>query len=204
MTVNLSLGHTALIRRTCAEYRLSLQQTAYVLATAKWETAHTMQPIHERGARAYFDKYEPGTNIGKVLGNKERGDGYLYRGRGFVQLTGRMNYGRAGAMLALDLLGKPDLALEPAAAAHIITQGMAEGWFTGKKLADYIGPPGADYRNARRIVNGTDKAAEIAAIAVEYEAALRTAPSLQKTQESPTGLLAAIMALLRRIFGGSK
>jgi len=49
---------------------------------------------------------------------------------------------------------------------------MVEGLFTSKKLADYITLQSSNYRGARRIVNGTDKAGPIAEIAEEYEAAL--------------------------------
>jgi putative chitinase len=52
---------------------------AYILATPAWETAKTMQPIHELGKVSYFDKYEPTTKIGKRLGNTQKGDGYRYR-----------------------------------------------------------------------------------------------------------------------------
>ena len=63
---------------------MSTDHRAYVLATAWHETARTMQPITEFGSRKYFDKYDAGTSIGKVLGNTIKGDGYKYRGRGYV------------------------------------------------------------------------------------------------------------------------
>jgi hypothetical protein len=47
---------------------LSLPHRAYLLATVFHETDATMQPISERGRRAYFEKYEPGTRIGRELG----------------------------------------------------------------------------------------------------------------------------------------
>lgn len=86
--------------------RTPLNDLGYMLATTYHETAHTMQPIYERGARAYFDKYKPGTKIGKALGNTQPGDGYRFRGRGLVQLTDRSDYVRAGKKLGLDLVGK--------------------------------------------------------------------------------------------------
>lgn len=138
---------------------------AYLLATAKWETAHTMQPIYERGAKAYFNKYEPGTKIGKALGNTQKGDGYRYRGRGYVQLTGRANYRKFGIEDA------PDDALKPETAAHILIMGCLKGMFTGKKLADF-----KTFASMRKVVNGTDKAVEIAAIADGFLAALEGAP----------------------------
>lgn len=151
----------------------NLDHLAYLLATAKWETAHTMQPISERGAKAHFDKYEPSTKIGKALGNTQKGDGYLFRGRGYVQLTGRANYQKASVKLRTDvssdtdLVHTPDRALEPVTAARILIRGCIEGWFTGKKLSDY-----ATFLNMRRVVNGLDHASEIAKLADGFRAAL--------------------------------
>ena len=71
--------------------------------------------------RAYFDKYEAGTPIGIRLGNTQPGDGFRYRGRGGVQLTGRPNYKRLDQMLHLgdQLLDKPALALDSVIACRI-------------------------------------------------------------------------------------
>jgi putative chitinase len=159
---------------------------AYLLATAFHETAQTMQPIVEYGGRKYFDKYDTG-KLAKALGNTPEadGDGYLYRGRGYVQLTGRANYAKAGNALGIDLLGNPDLALQPTIAAQILVRGCVEGWFTIRKLADYL--PG-DYVGARRVVNGQDKAQLIAGYAEEFERALVDllgAENSQKQQKTP-------------------
>lgn len=141
---------------------------AYALATTWHETARTMRPIKEHGTEAYFKRmYDPQGDRPQVaarLGNTQPGDGARYAGRGYVQLTGRTNYARYG------IVDTPDAAMDPATAARILRDGMEFGRFTGKKLGDYL--PG-DYVNARRIINGTDKAAEIAAHAGKFEAALR-------------------------------
>lgn len=50
-----------------------------------------------------------------------------------------------------------------------------EGWFTGHKLADHLTDTKTDYKNARRIINGTDKMKAIADYAEEFETALRAA-----------------------------
>jgi putative chitinase len=153
---------------------LPISHRAYMLATAKHETADTMQPITEYGGRKYFDKYDTG-KLAKALGNTpdKDGDGYLYRGRGYVQITGRANYAKAGDKLGLDLLSNPDAALNPTVAARILVRGCSEGWFTGKKLSDYIPSGKADaYQQARRVVNGTDRAELIASYAKVFEAAL--------------------------------
>lgn len=151
---------------------MMLEHRAYVLATAWHETASTMQPIYERGAIYHFDKYEPRTPIGQRLGNKKKGDGYRYRGRGYVQLTGRRNYAFAGQKLSIPLEAEPDFALEPDIAAQIAVAGMSEGWFTGRRLDRYITKAKCDYRNARRIINGIDKADHIAWYAKKFQIAL--------------------------------
>jgi len=191
---------------------------AYALATAYHETAHTMQPIYERGSRDYFRRYDPPRKVAKVLGNTKAGDGFKYRGRGFVQLTGKANYRMAGRKLNANLLRDPDLALEPEMAAHILYRGMIEGWFTGKKLADYIKPRGkADYVRARRIVNGLDRAKLIAGYARAFAKALKTAKTgeVAKPADAPkrrrlAGVIAALLAALAavvtafwdKLFGG--
>lgn len=150
---------------------------AYMLATVKHECADTWQPIVERGPRAYFDKYEAGTAIGRRLGNTKPGDGYRFRGRGYVQITGRANYARMTEVLELapdaDLVVDPDQALRPAIAYRIMSVGMIRGLFTGKKLADYIGGGTCDYRNSRRIINALDQAARIAEYATTLERIIR-------------------------------
>lgn len=157
----------------------NLQWAAYMLATVKHECADTWQPIVERGRRPYFDKYESDTALGRQLGNTEPGDGYRFRGRGYVQITGRANYQRMTAVLKLapeaDLVADPDQALRPAIAYRIMSVGMRKGLFTGKALSDYIGPGTCDYRNARRIINRLDMADVIARYAATLERLLRGA-----------------------------
>lgn len=59
----------------------------------------------------------------KNLGNTEYGDGYTYRGRGLIQLTGKANYKKAGDSLGVDLVANPDLVATPEYAA------LTAGWF---------------------------------------------------------------------------
>ncbi|MGC2238192.1 MAG: glycoside hydrolase family 19 protein [Pyrinomonadaceae bacterium] len=150
------------------------QQLAYCLATFKWETAHTMEPIDEHGGDAYFNKrYGPGTRVGKMLGNTQPGDGARFHGRGYVQLTGRANYTKAKTLTQKDCLTNPDLAKDPALAYEIAIQGMRDGWFTGKKLSQFIKVGSApDYENARTIINGHDQAVKIADIARRFSEVL--------------------------------
>lgn len=152
---------------------------AYCLATAVVETASTMQPVKEYGGPAYFRRmYDiEGERPAKAreLGNLTPGDGARYCGRGYVQITGRANYAKAAGALGVDFVADPDLVLQAEYAAVIMRRGMKEGWFTGKRLETYL-PAAADlthFTNARRIINGQDRAAEIAGFAMEFQSALR-------------------------------
>jgi hypothetical protein len=149
------------------EYSLPMNQFAYVLATSYHETAATMLPIAEYGKGEGHEYGEPCPEYG----------GQVAYGRGYVQLTWDYNYEKADAECSLggSLLEDFDLALDPKVASQIIFQGMGEGWFTGKKLGDYVNETVTDYYNARRVVNGTDKADLLAGYAESFEQALRAA-----------------------------
>lgn len=146
---------------------------AYILGTTFHEAARTMQPIAEYGGVTYFTKmYDPpptGTRpkVAKMLGNNKTGDGPRYRGRGYVQITGRRNYTDWTARLNasghdVDLIGHPELALETKYALPIIFEGMMKGTFTSKKLSDYFSKTKEDWEGARSIVNPKDKPTQIA------------------------------------------
>lgn len=149
-------------------YFFSVPTQAYMLATVFHETAKTMKPIHEYGRKSYFSKYE----FRKDLGNVNPGDGYLYRGRGYVMITGRANYTRFSSILNIDLVNFPDKALEHKVASTILTYGCMNGTFTGVGLPKYLSVPLPDYVNARRVVNGLDDAALIAGYARQFEGAI--------------------------------
>ena len=141
---------------------------AYMLATVKHECADTWNPIAEIGNLEYFDRYNSGTAIGRQLGNTQPGDGFKYRGRGYVQITGRGQYKKLGDALGVNLVAKPQFALDKQIAYEIMSIGMRAGMFTGKKLSDYINSDKCDFLNARRIINGTDNAGVIARYANDY------------------------------------
>ena len=132
---------------------------AYMLATAYHETASTMQPIAEYGC-----------GRGRAYG--EPVNGRTYYGRGYVQLTWLNNYEDMSEVTGVDLVSDPDRALEPAIAAQIMSYGMVNGSFTGKTLADYLTPKTTDFVNARRIINGLDRAALVGSYAHNFLEAL--------------------------------
>jgi len=157
-----------------------LSWTAYALATAFHETAHTMQPVKEYGGDNYFfRKYDPkGQNpkLAAILGNTQAGDGVKYCGRGFVQLTGRTNYTKAAQFTGKPLLERPELAQDEEIAAKIMRWGMERGVFTGKRLGDMLpaGKPASrpEFVQARKIINGLDRATDVAGYAMQFQDAL--------------------------------
>lgn len=145
----------------------NLQQAAYIIATTWWETAQTMHPVRE----AYWLSESWRKNNLRY---------YPYYGRGYVQITWKDNYKKASDYFGIDFVNKPDLVMEPEYALPILVTGMNEGWFTNKKLDDYIDNKDdpdnkelLEYKNARRIVNGTDKQIEIAKLALVFEKGLK-------------------------------
>lgn len=147
--------------------KLPLSWCAYALATEYHETAKTMQGVRE------------GLNVSDAWRRKNLRY-YPWYGRGKVQLTWERNYRFATERLRelgyeVDLIANPDQALDLDIGAAILVHGMIEGWFCeGKTLRRFI-PAKAEkqhYINARRIINGTDKAELIAGYAQEFEKAL--------------------------------
>ena len=157
--IDLDTGDTRLILTHCERYDLLRNQAAYVLATAFWETARTMEPVREA---FWMSERWRETNLRY----------YPWYGRGYVQLTWKQNYERAGRELDLDLTTDPDAVMVPNTASRILVLGCRDGWFTGKALSDYITLSLSDFIGARKIVNGMDKAETIAALARGYDAAL--------------------------------
>lgn len=144
---------------------------AYMLATAYLETDRTMRAITEYGPVSYFDKYDTGS-LSATLGNtpEKDGDGYKYRGRGHVMITGYGNYKKFTDILGIDLVNSPDLALDPIVSAKILTIGSLKGTFTTKRLSQYI-KYGLNYNewvNARRVINGVDRNTMIADYAIKF------------------------------------
>ncbi len=159
----------------------NLKYIAYMLATVKHETANTFNPISEYGGKKYFERmYDPvlgksesRKKMAKANGNTKKGDGVKYKGRGFVQLTWYNNYKKMQDKFGINLTKFPEKALEHSLAIKIMIYGSEEGIFTGKKLSDYLNDKKTDYYNARRAINGTDKASSIENYAKKIEKCLK-------------------------------
>jgi predicted chitinase len=151
-------GTIAAIVDECKRQGIGLRnQISYVLATVQHETANTFQPVREA---YYLDS--------KAESYRRTLKYYPYYGRGYVQLTWKRNYQTYAALLEKDLVGNPDLALEPEAALFVLVHGFKMGTFTGRAITQYIDASKTEFVNARRCINGTDRAEEIAAIATEF------------------------------------
>lgn len=140
------------------------RKLAYILASAFHECDRFRTMEEYASGEAYEGRRD--------LGNTQPGDGRKFKGRGYVQLTGRRNYQDWSNRTGLNLVANPLHVTERPLAARILVQGMMLGTFTGKALPQYIRPGLADYINARRVVNGTDKAELIAGYARAFLKAL--------------------------------
>lgn len=193
-------GIEALLDACAAKGVTDPRQVAYVLATPMIETGGSFVPITEslnysaealkakfpsRISPADADRYGRTTHIanqpeianriyggawGKTnLGNTQPGDGWAFRGRGLCQITGRRNY----TLFGLDT--NPDAAATLPVAAQVMVTGMRDGDFTGRKLADYFSPSKCEWREARKIINGLDRADDIAKFAINFHKAIAAA-----------------------------
>lgn len=138
-----------------------LRWLAYMLATVYWECDKTMQPIEEYG-KGKSRKY----------GNIDPISHKVYFGRGFVQLTWKANYEKFSEITGIDLVNYPERALELNVATQILFEGMIKGLFTGVGLPKYFNEDKEDWKNARKIINGLDRAELIAGIAMKFHQAI--------------------------------
>lgn len=125
------------------------------LATIRAETA-SFRPISEGISKfntspggAPFNLYDPPTEVAGKLGNTQAGDGPKFKGRGFIQLTGRFNYKKFGPVVGANLIDNPDLANDPAIAA-----GLLAAFIKDKEQQIRGALANDDLKTARKLVNG--------------------------------------------------
>lgn len=146
-----------------------LSWIAYVLATVLHETASTMR----------WDIREFGRGKGRKYGVPAGPYKLIYYGRSWPQLTWYENYAEWAGRLSVQLDKTPDLMLTAAVATSVTFGGMELGTFTGKRLSDYLPRTGGgSFVGARRIINGQDHAAAIAAYADQFLVALTAADAI--------------------------
>ena len=133
--------HEAALTRAAREAGITdpIELAAFLAQTA--HESHNFKAMVEYGDKGYFKQYEPkflkDKKTGKIiidpktkkyknfnekaedLGNDTRGDGVRYKGRGYIQITGKDNYRRVGKRIGVDLVKNPELAEEPEVAAKI-------------------------------------------------------------------------------------
>jgi putative chitinase len=108
-------------------------ELAQFLAQCEHETGDFAH-LEELGGNRYLAKYDPTVNPAKAkaLGNTEAGDGAKYKGRGFIQITGKANYANAGQALGIDLVNNPELAAKPDVAAKSAV------WYWQNRVKPYV------------------------------------------------------------------
>nr|DAJ74174.1 MAG TPA: Chitinase A [Caudoviricetes sp.] len=122
---------------------------AVLMAQAKLETDR-FKTMREYGNAAYFSRYDGR----KDLGNVKPGDGARFRGRGYIQITGRNNYDKVGKFLNIDLLTFPELAEQPDVAVQIFDWFIHFGnrFKDGRNVLDCAKE--GDIVGASKLVNG--------------------------------------------------
>ncbi|MBB4007818.1 glycoside hydrolase family 19 protein [Allorhizobium taibaishanense] len=180
LTQNQVNGMSSMLDAWQAGNMTDLRWLAYMLATAFHETAQTMQPVRETRAAtdeqaiAILDRSFAKGSLRWVKTPYWRigADGKSWLGRGYVQLTHKSNYSKLGNAIGVDLVANPTLAMRDDIALKVMFTGMSEGLFTGAKLAHFFVGAKADWLGARLIINGKERAADVADYAKAFQAVL--------------------------------
>lgn len=117
--------------------------------TPQQQAMFIAQLAHESGGFQFMEELASGAAYeGRAdLGNTQPGDGVRFKGRGYIQVTGRHNYEQAGRALGLDLVNNPQLAAQPENAARIAA------WYWNSRNINEAANSG-DFVQVTRLING--------------------------------------------------
>jgi peptidoglycan L-alanyl-D-glutamate endopeptidase CwlK len=146
------------------------------LATVRAET-ESFEPVSE--AESHFNTSPGGLAFDlydhrAALGNQGPPDGANFRGRGFIQLTGRANYAQFGAQIAQPLVANPALANDPAIAAALLAR-----FLLNRQSAIRRAIAANDLAQARRLVNGGSNGLDRFSATFKLGVRLLNTPSLE-------------------------
>lgn len=149
---------------------LNTAMQRYQIVGTKRVAAFIAQIGHESGQLIYIRELwgptpaQAGYEGRKDLGNTEAGDGFKFRGRGLIEVTGRANYAACGEALALDLINHPELLEQPQYAC------MSAAWFWATHGLNTLADTGSFTAITQRINGGQNGAADRLSL---YNAALK-------------------------------
>ena len=121
----------------------------FEINTPQRQAAFLAQIAHESGSLRYVRELASGEayELRSDLGNTEPGDGPRYKGRGFIQVTGRANYQACGNALGVDLVGSPELLERPDLACR------SAAWFWQTHGLNELADKG-DFKLITKRING--------------------------------------------------
>lgn len=134
--------HEVILKKEAEKAEIKGAELAAFLAQAAHETLD-FKHMKEIGGSLDFKKYDIrfAPKKAKILGNTKPGDGAKFKGRGYIQLTGKYNYKRAGEALGLDLVNKPELVEKPEIAAKVAV------WFWKERVRDKV----SDFKDTKSV-----------------------------------------------------
>ena len=137
--------HEVVLKKAAQKAGIQGQELAAFLAQCAHETMD-FKHMKEIGGSLDFKKYDPkyAPKKAKALGNTKPGDGAKYKGRGYIQLTGKYNYTKAGEALGLPLAEKPQLVEKPEVAAKVAV------WFWKERVSNKA----INYDNVKDVTKG--------------------------------------------------
>lgn len=125
--------HEVYLKKAAQKAGIQGQELVAFLSQCAHETLD-FKHMKEIGGKLDFKKYDPrfAPRKAKILGNTKPGDGAKYKGRGYIQITGKYNYEQAGKALGLDLVNHPELVEKPEIAAKVAV------WYWKNRVANKV------------------------------------------------------------------